>query len=235
MSWKVNRRLRVVDQDEVRGLWSCRSAPDTSVKERGFTLIEIMVAMAITAVLLTILYQSFGATIRATEIVDQETDIYRMARISLSVMTEELGSTYWSANQPNTFFSGTKDSLRFTSLSANQYGVGVEGPELTAIYYYLEAIPEESSGVLLNFLIHEEEVNLLSLSSESLQRSELGERVEVFELSYFGKGSWVESWDAGDRKRLPQAVEIRLSIKGSDDRIYEFFTRVAIPIASEQA
>ena len=119
MSWRVSRRFRMMDQDRVR--------------ERGFTLIEIMVAMAITAVLLTILYQSFGATIRTTEIVDQETDIYRMARISLSIMTEELGSTYWSENQTNTFFSGTKDSLRFTSLSANQYGVGVEGPELTAI------------------------------------------------------------------------------------------------------
>jgi general secretion pathway protein J len=203
--------------------------------QRGFTLVEILVAIGITVVLLSLLYQTFGATIRATEIVDEETDVYRMAQIGLSIIADEIRSAYWVKDKAaTTFFSGSKDALRFTSLSRHRYGEGMEGPELAILNYYLQSQSGELGEPLQVTLMHEEETNSLSLSSNSLQRSELGEGVETFELSYFGDRTWNDSWDAEGQKTLPEAVEIRLSFKGRNGRIHPFRTRIAIPVAAEK-
>lgn len=202
--------------------------------ERGFTLIELLVAIGITVVLLALLYKTFAATIRTTEIVDEETDIFRMAQIGLSIMGDEIRSAYWAGNLSSTAFSGTKETLRFTSLSRHRYGERSEGSDLAGLFYYLESHPSETGGLLRVSLMHEEETNPLSLTSDSLLRSELGEGVEKFELSYFGKRVWNDSWDASGEKGLPEAVEIRLSYKGRNGKVYPFQTRVAIPMGAEK-
>ncbi len=210
----------------------------------GFTLLELLVALGILALLMAILYQTFAAMINVTEKVEEETEIYRMARLGLSIMTEELRSTYWSQDRANTLFIGTDeeqlgqpaDSLTFTALSRHRYGEGSEGPELATLRYFLETASFESASGGEEeprlILIHEEETNSLSLSADSLQQSELGEMVWGFNLRYLDKKTWVDSWDAGEQKRLPRAVEIRLTFKDRRGQEYEFFTRTDIPIAA---
>ena len=204
----------------------------TLTSQYGFTLLELLVALGIMVLVLSILYQTFGATILAIEIVEEQSDIYQMAHLGFSIMTEELQSTFWSKDRPDTFFVGSSNSLRFTALSRHRYGEGVEGPELAALHYYLKvarALPGEEPRLTL---FHDEETNPLSLSSESLQRTELVEMVQELSLSYLVRKSWIDSWDAGERGKLPRAVEIRLILKDRNDREHEFFTRVQIPIES---
>jgi prepilin-type N-terminal cleavage/methylation domain-containing protein len=200
-------------------------------RQAGFTLLELMIALGISALLLAILYQTFSSTIQTTESVDADTEIYRIAQIGFSIMSEELQSAFWSQDRANTFFTGTEDSLRYTSLSRSRYGEGIRGPELAALYYYLESPAEGQEEDTGKVLMHEEEPNLLSLSSKSLEKGELAERVESFKLRYRGKRNWAESWDTSDRNGLPQAVELKLVLKGKRDREYEFLTQVAIPIS----
>ncbi len=200
--------------------------------QRGFTLLELLVAMGIMAMVLTILYQTFAATIQVTESVEEESDIYGMAHLGFSIMSEELQSAYWSKDRPYTFFIGTDDSLRFTAFSRHRYGEGVQGPELATLRYYLEVAPAEPGMEPRLTLIHEEETNLLSLSSESLQQTELAEMVQAFSLRYLSKEDWIDSWDASEQGELPKAVEIHLTFKDRNDREHEFLTRIQIPIES---
>jgi general secretion pathway protein J len=230
MLWPSNRVTIGVER-ELRDGEACRTGPS----EGGFTLVELLVAASIALVLITLLYQVFGATLRTTEIVDQEAEIFRIAQIGFSIMGDELRSTYWSKDLPYTFFSGTKDSLRYTSLSRHRYGEGVEGSDLATLYYFLETDSFDPGESLTYRLMHEEETNVLSFSSKSLQRSEIGEGVETFELSYFGDRSWVDSWDTSVQGKLPEAVEIRLTYRGQGGKLFPFLTRIAIPISSEES
>jgi general secretion pathway protein J len=212
--------------------WRRANFKGTIPSQCGFTLLELLVALGIMALVLSILYQTFGATIQATEAVEEQSDIYQMAHLGFSIMTEELQSTFWSKDRPDTFFVGSSDSLRYTALSRHRYGEGVEGPELAALRYYLEvarALPGEEPRLTL---FHEEETNPFSLSSETLQRTELVEMVQELSLNYLVRKSWVDSWDAGERGKLPKAVEIRLILKDRNDHEHEFFTRIQIPIES---
>ena len=58
----------------------------------GFTLIEVLLAMAMMALLFTMLYGTFGSTIDSIEAAEQECETYHMARLSIQQLYQELTS-----------------------------------------------------------------------------------------------------------------------------------------------
>lgn len=65
-----------------------------SRRRQGFTLLEIMMAMLICAVVFSVIYSSYSGTIRNKEVVESEADIYMAARIALERIVEDLESAY---------------------------------------------------------------------------------------------------------------------------------------------
>lgn len=63
-------------------------------RREGFTLLEILVAMFIFAIVLSTLYTAFTGTFRNVNETESEADIYRMARITLERIAEDLESAY---------------------------------------------------------------------------------------------------------------------------------------------
>lgn len=207
--------------------------------QRGFTLIELLVALGIVAVLVTLLYETFNAVLRSTQQTDEESELDQMARISMGIMTNELKSAYWRSpgNQPGaTPFEfvgsdglsglGSSDTLRFTALSHARVQEGVADPTVSVLEYELIPVPETETAVLM----HAEETNRLSLSQNSLERYELAERVIGLNFRYFDGKEWSDTWSAGDRKKLPKAVEIQILFKDYAGRERRFVTQTDIPL-----
>ncbi|HEY5594229.1 MAG TPA: type II secretion system protein GspJ [Nitrospiria bacterium] len=206
---------------------------------RGFTLIEILVALGIVAVLVTLLYETFNAVLRSTQQADEESELDQMARISMGIMVNELKSAYWrasdnqAASTPFEFVGqdglsglGSSDTLRFTALSHARVEEGVTDPIVSVLAYDLVPVPETETAVLM----HAEETNVLSLSQNSLERYELAERVVGLNFRYFDGKAWSDDWSAGDRKKLPKAVEIQLFLKDYTGRERRFITQTDIPL-----
>jgi general secretion pathway protein J len=61
---------------------------------QGFTLLEILLAMFIFAIVLSTLYTAYTGTFRNVDETESQADIYRMARIALERMAEDLESSY---------------------------------------------------------------------------------------------------------------------------------------------
>ena len=59
---------------------------------RGFTLLEIMIAVFILGVVLTTIYAAYTGTLRVIRDIEDESVIYKMARITLDRMTKDLVS-----------------------------------------------------------------------------------------------------------------------------------------------
>ena len=57
---------------------------------KGFTLLEVLIAMSIFAVVLSMLYTVYTGTFRNIEETESQADLYQMARIVLERMTEDL-------------------------------------------------------------------------------------------------------------------------------------------------
>ena len=94
---------------------------------RGFTLMEVMVAVGITALMGGLVAASFTSSFNAREVVQKEADRYRMIRTAFSRMSREIGAAYVSdrydaeryrdQNDRPSNFIGERDKLTFTSFA----------------------------------------------------------------------------------------------------------------------
>ena len=201
----------------------------------GFTLMELLVALGIVAIMVTLLYETMNAVLRTTRQVEETAEIHQMARISMDIMADELRSSYWrkpEEGESSAFiFYGkdgllggqSSDTLRFTTLS---YARRVVDAHLSLLEYELVPVPNADTAVLM----HREETNLLSLSNQSLEEYELADQVKGLNLRYFDGKDWVDEWSAVDRKRLPEAVEIKILFMDRTGRERSFITQTEIPV-----
>ena len=202
----------------------------------GFTLLEILMTLAILAVLATLVYSSFDASVRAMEQVDREVEPYRQVRTILSRMSEEISMAYWTDRntRPDPVFVGRDgvmegqpwDSLRFTSLSHFRYLEDEAASDLTLLEYELAASPEGQT-----VLLHRSSPNLYRFLEDSDERFILGEGISGLNLRYFDGREWVNLWEAADRKGLPEGVEIEVYFLGTDSEVKSVKTWVMVPMA----
>ena len=60
----------------------------------GFTLLEILLALFIFTIVLSFIYTSYTGTFRIVDETEYQADIYRMARIAIERIYEDLESVY---------------------------------------------------------------------------------------------------------------------------------------------
>ncbi len=203
-----------------RGAASTSSGPGgESGGRRGFTLLEILIAIAILAVVATVVYASFGASIKMIERVDQEADLYREARFILSRLSEELAMAYRPKDglTMETLFVGEdstvddrpQDALRFSALAHYRYLPNQPASDLSLIEYSLESDPEAEGWVLL----HKKESNVYSLSGDRQEQFVIGEGIHGFNLRYFDGKTWRDRWNSQETQELPKVVEVELQFQ----------------------
>lgn len=221
-------------------------------KARGFTLIEVMVAIAVLSMIATVIYSAFAGMRRTKEGVERINDRYREGRLAMSRMVRELQSAFISMHQPippvtpvqKTIFKGTQgspgDRIDFASFAHRRLVEDARETDQQEVSYYAESDPEKS-GV----------VNLVRRVSPRLDLyPEKGGKVEVlatdidlFQMQYLdaATGQWNDRWDTSQATeqvgRLPLQVRIVLVLNGgsrhSADRgqgTIRLVTKVMIPM-----
>jgi prepilin-type N-terminal cleavage/methylation domain-containing protein len=71
-----------------------RIIPRVRPCEKGFTLLEVLIAVSTTAVLLSVLFGTYAASLGLMEKVGAETAVYDMARVTLDRLSEDLESCF---------------------------------------------------------------------------------------------------------------------------------------------
>lgn len=179
--------------------------------ERGFTLIEVLLAVAILAVILGMVYAAFDQTSRLAGHVDEVSEEYRAARLALAKMSDELMSAYAFDDDSTTRFVGEDgvnpegldaDSISFTS-RARAIPEGVPASDENGLDYHMEG----------DRLMHVETLNPLGSGPGNVQPFPLAEGLAGFKLRYRNPsdGTWRDGWnpEAGVTG-LPSAVEVTL-------------------------
>lgn len=91
---------------------AARHSTSSFVKKRGFTLLELMVAITISGVIMTAIMSSYASLIRTKQKVDQHRQIQAQATLALSRIADKVrdyGIDYdaHDPTDPNTLFVGT--------------------------------------------------------------------------------------------------------------------------------
>jgi len=185
---------------------SFRQAPRGS--ESGFTLIEILLAVSLVAMMATLVFGSLYVTINAIDSARANSADEQIVRSTLRLMTDELSVSVNSPIGPwmgiNGQYEGRPaDSVAFLTMGQFRGADSAKDTELVRIVYTREG------DRLLRFVRR----NLYGLTDESVEQVELATKVKGFNIRYYDSKSnlWLDEWD---RRGLesPKAILIELTL-----------------------
>lgn len=214
----------------------------------GFTLLEITVAMAIFAIIVSLIFPAYTGTYRNIDIAETQADIYEMARTTLIRIIEDLESAYipresgnpqedentGSFTGQNEFIEGRRaDRIRFFSKShIDVTETIIEGGDAKIAYYPLL---KEDQGISL---YRSDTPGTVEWPEENTQGWIICEGLYSISLTYTDKeGDTQDDWDDSSSgspdARLPSIVNIRLEFidKENPEKPITFNTAVALPLA----
>ena len=185
-------------------------------KQSGFTLVEVMLALTLFALLGTILYGAIALGQGAVEKSQKSFEESQKLRSAVDLLGNYVRSSYpyrVSPQIPTVFYNGEETELSFVSA----FSLTMGGRGMAKIHLFWET-QNEGSGVLK--LEEQVPVRLGDENAESGYQNAvvLRERVTEFRLAYLDpqseKGDWVEKWDGNERKALPRAVRLNFRVNG---------------------
>ncbi len=224
----------------------------------GFTLLEMLIAMAIIATIVSMVYGSYAATSRSLEVYDSRLTCAQRTDLILRLMARQLRGAYARADEPN-----APDSDR----GANRPAANQVTPELPPPLERRVSKPRPvflggafgARRDMLDFVTtgglageadgpqgltriryrHDPRRRTLAVCSgpyvESIRadRSQeewqtISRQIVGIELEFYDGRRWQTKWNSEPGRRLPRAVRLTLTVMDEKDREYEAGTTVEI-------
>ncbi len=172
-------------------------------KREGFALIEILIAVAILALVGVMVQSSFRVLMNSTEDARENIEISRSAESLLWFITNELNNAFIASG------------LDFVSSD--------EGGSDEIYFYSTTAYPGAGSKGLFNVSYRVRDGKLWKGVDDDYFKA--GWDVEGFSMRYYDGEEWHDEWDSNDSNRLPSAVELSIEIGGRT-----FTKTAAVPV-----
>jgi general secretion pathway protein J len=206
----------------------------------GFTLLELLLAVSIFAMVVVVLFSSFWVGIGSWEKGEQRIEFQQRMRAVSELMFREVSATYPYFLTPSQLdkhtnyaaFFGESNSLRFVSyanLHRRSSGLSM-----------LEFWVSEHKGLMLGeaaaLAANKEDFDAVPLRSGE-HALEICREVRRLQFRYFDRkkdddpGEWTDRWDPVERRGyMPRIIEVTLSF--SDPRGETITQQLIIPIMS---
>lgn len=176
--------------------------------ERGFTLLETLLAVSILAMLLSMVFSAFRLGIRSWEKGEAAIDASAARRAIISRLSTDAGSMYPYSQKSDqipegdkSFFSAGNSSLGFATVARGPRPWG--GAKW--VYYSVD-----SKGLT----IREKTLPALEMNTSTGGRLiELEGGVNGARFEYHDTSGWEEGWDMDVKKNLPDAIRATFSFK----------------------
>jgi len=197
-----------------------RSGICTRAKCSGFTLIESILALALSALIAGVMYQSLTMAFRARRSADEAySPVRRATKVSQWIRDDLESATVLSDIPDGEFLSLDDGSMGLRWLST-------AGPGGATAFRRVELRLEDDPDGSGQILVHDVITNILAPELPEPDRKVLCRGVRLLELTYYDGYAWREAWDSRNEKNnaLPEAIRVKLAFdrpgKGDDDKPY---------------
>ena len=218
----------------------------TSVQARsragaGFTLLELMIAISILAIVLVMIAGSFNAVIHSKVHGEARLDVDRQGRAILWELSNELRGAVQTPNpQSNVLLVGLGqmrngspvDAITVSTLAAGHRRAitGIDAEQVVS--YSVMPNPRARGWYILS---RNQRSALMGIDGPfATPPTQLADNVIALHIKYFNGGDWLESWDSTaipPPAQLPVAVSIELVLGTGVSREMNFSTEVILPMA----
>lgn len=184
---------------------------------RGFTLVEVLLAFAIFAVVLVLLLASFTGAERARDILSDRSRGYRQIRAGLDrIGTDLAGAFAWDriegsalTVQTDTFSGKDASTLVLTAFTLPEPGGPRPATDIVKVKYSARVAPD---GSFLDLYREQSDLPLIE-NKIPTREVRLTERLAGFKVEAWDGTAWVKEWPPSGRKKtsLPAKVAFVLT------------------------
>lgn len=212
-----------------------------NIRQRGFTLIEIMIAILILGLVLSTIYVAYNGAMRIVRDIEYENHLYKMARTAMDRMIKDLSSLQLASGafdfRAGKIILSNREfyALSFWSAAHLAFGENESEGRPASISYHVEKDEGRDSFSLWR--------SDLSGAKPSKEKNISGgfvvcQNIESLKLRFYDStGSELESWDsssfsAAQQGRAPVALKIELALVNLNEKEkpYKFMTKVFLPV-----
>lgn len=217
------------------------------MNRRGFTLMEVLVAVLITSGMGVAVAVAFQTGFAARNIVEQESDRYRQLRVATARMEREIGAAFVSdrydskryrdQNDRPTNFVGERDKLLFTTLSHQRLYQDAKESDQAVVEYTVEGSTERESHGRQDLMRRENPV-LGDHMDRGGTKDVLFEDLKKIEFAYWDsdKKEWDDEWDTRRVERksiLPTRVKITITALDELGKETHYTTQTRVMLNTE--
>ncbi len=214
---------------------------------RGMTLLEILVSLAILAMISILIYGAFDSMSRGKRGEALRAERSREGRDAVLRIAREMSAAYLSLHQPmtpalltrNTAFVGQSstpfDRVDFTAFAHRRTESGTHESDQSEVGYFVVRDPDKADKY---DLVRREQTPIDIDPKRGGVVNVVAEDVESFDVRYLDPmtSQWLDTWDStqgatGQGGRLPLEVEIKLSLNNVPSGVdHVFGTKIMIPM-----
>lgn len=212
--------------------------------QRGFTLIEVMMAVTIVAIMSTLVWASFGRLFHVSEEIKTRGEFWHGVRIALNRISREVGVAFISENYDReryrsddpegrpTFFviedGGENDELHFTGFVNHRLYLDEKVSDQAIVSYFLET---DEDGVQN---LYRRQKNVIDEDwDRGGETNLLMENVTGFDVQWWDPEdeTWEREWstrEADMHDRIPSRLRITLKTVDPDGNDRTFSTQARV-------
>ncbi|MDP6685784.1 MAG: prepilin-type N-terminal cleavage/methylation domain-containing protein [Candidatus Omnitrophota bacterium] len=190
---------------------------------RGFTLVEILIALAILAMIVASTFTIFKSSSSSWQKGETRSERYHSARVAMGRMSKEISHAVINEFDGSRFI-GTSQDASFIAFVSTSSGVF----ELVEIEYWIDTEQK--------LLMRNEQIDPDYDFSTQDYSDILAGNISELEFSYYDGLIWSDSWDSDaiseaddDKELLPIAVKIKIKIEdkaGKESEVFEVVTKL---------
>jgi prepilin-type N-terminal cleavage/methylation domain-containing protein len=207
-----------------------------NINNDGFTLIEVVLASTILAILATLTWTSLSTTIRVRDSLAYATEAQEIGSGVMMKLREDIGQAFHVQSQRRLTFFKAEDNFNldrvvFTSLAHYPSSRSAYESDQTEITYETESNPDTSGLYLLK---RRESDHIDDDPERGGNHVTLTDRLVSFNLEYYDGAEWKNTWDLAEsesKNELPKLVRAATVIRDSRDVEHAFEALISLPMA----
>lgn len=186
------------------------------LRVKGFTLVEILISLAILAMIVTSTFTIFRSASQSWQKGEVRSERYQNARNAISRMSSEISQAVMNSSSLCSF-TGEKNKISFVSFVSAESGVF----ELSEVEYWLDS---DKKALMRNDDV-DPDYDFTSYDHSDI----LSDNISELEFSYFDGLVWTNTWksDKDTGINLPKAVKIKIKVEDKKAKEGETFEVIA--------
>jgi general secretion pathway protein J len=207
---------------------------------RGFTLLEVMIAITITAVIGAMAANVYQQVDHAASAAREQGERFAGANLALTRLSREISMAFLSEHYDRaryrdrpTLFKGDRDKLLFTTMAHVRLVQDAKKSDQAVVEYLVERDPVSGQDALFR----REKARIDDEPDRGGRQDLVATHVKGLSLQYWDlrRKEWVREWSTRTPERLnelPSRVRVQLEVTLADGRSEKFTTQARVAITT---